>query len=375
MKIVHISNHSSNGKCGVSDRSCISGEEGNPLLSLLSMEEIDLNQDQKRLTDFLSLPAEEKRQLIEMKEEGLKKYKIIPIRLKGTNKTEKVNHFGKEHGRMQVLKGNCLDPVRGCPSYADPQYPKCPWDCYSEEAVRRYKIDYGKAVSMELNAKLLRKDLLQCQSDWIRIGVDGAPSMNWELTIRCAEIIASFGKTPVIVTRMWKPLAMEQLHRLIDINAIIHITVSAADEIDHLQRNLEIAKDVQSLGGLIVLRVVTFAYRTGDNLWEIQDSIMNSEIPVLEQPARILRKTKNTRRRNSMWEEIDQSRYYYHKSYITGKVNKKGKRWLTAGQLYITRACVKSCPECENQCLVKRLIGYGHVLGEENVGEGVGMIS
>ena len=48
-------------------------------------------------------------------------------------------------------------------------------------------------------------------------------------------------------------------------------------------------------------------------------------------------------------------------------MNKKGKRWLTAGQLYNSNACVKTCPECENQCMVREFAGYEHVLGEENM--------
>ncbi len=32
-----------------------------------------------------------------------------------------------------------------------------------------------------------------------------------------------------------------------------------------------------------------------------------------------------------------------------------------------SNACVKTCPECENKCMVRELTGYGHVLGEANM--------
>ena len=122
------------------------------------------------------------------------------------------------------------------------------------------------------------------------------------------------------------------------------------------------------------MRVVTFAFRAGDYRLEMQDEIMKGSIPVLEQPVRMMRVTKNTKRKNSLWVQIDQSKYKYQKSYITEKVNNKGKRWLTAGQLYKTHTCVKTCPECENQCMVRELTGYGHMLGEENMKGKTGVI-
>ena len=93
-----------------------------------------MREEQRKLSDF-NFFNNQKESTKQSKEKQLKKltpYKVIPIRLKGTNKTEKIDHTEKEHGRMQVVKGNCLDPVRGCPSYANPQYPRCAWDCYSE---------------------------------------------------------------------------------------------------------------------------------------------------------------------------------------------------------------------------------------------------
>ena len=216
------------------------------------------------------------------------------------------------------------------------------------------------------------KDLVQSESDWIRIGVDGAPSHDWELTTRCAELINLAEKIPVIITRMWKRIKIEQLQRLINIGTIIHITVSVEDEEKQLERNIEIARDIESLGGKVVLRVVTFAYKAEDYRWEKQEELMGEKMPLLEQPARIMRETKNTCRKNSMWVKIDQTKYKYHKSYITGEVNKKGKRWLTAGRIYEREACEKACPECENQCMVKKFIGYGHVLGEENISKKTG---
>jgi len=94
--------------------------------------------------------------------------------------------------------------------------------------------------------------------------------------------------------------------------------------------------------------------KTGDNRCEKQEEIEREKMPALEQPARIMGETKNTCRKNSIWVKIEQTRYKYHKSYITGEVNKKGKRWITAGRIYEREECETTCPECENQCMVKK---------------------
>ncbi len=280
-------------------------------------------------------------------------YKEIPIRLKGTNKTTKANHKEKEWGRKQIQKGgNCLDTVRGCPAYKNQEYPRCRWDCYSEEAVRRYKKIFGKPVKMILKEELLRKDLKKCKERWIRIGVDGAPSWDWELTTRCAEIVAEKGKTPVIITRMWKRPTERQIERMIRRETILNITVSAVDEKEELRERVKLAEEYQEKGGKVALRVVTFAFKEKDERWEKQGELMRGKIQTLEQPARILRKTEKTRRKNSMWEEVERERYKPYQSYMTGK---KNARWRTAGKLYEGKACISACPECEIKCMVRVL--------------------
>lgn len=286
-----------------------------------------------------------------------KPYKVIPIRLKGTNKTEDVDHTGKEQGRKNVHKGNCVDTVRGCPSFHDPENPQCAWDCYSEEAVRRFHICFGQPVSMELKEHLLRKDLRVCPSDWIRIGVDGAPSWDWELTTKVAEIIRQEGKTPLIVTRVWRTISTNIMKRLIKIGAILNVTVSATD-IYRFHNRIALYVTYNIMGGKAALRVVTFAFKPDDPRWKLQDELMNNYAAVLEQPARIIR-WKNPTRENVAWQWVDQERYHDYHSYITGKKNAK---WQCAGQLYNTPACVKSCPQCENQCMVRIFTGYGDVL-------------
>jgi hypothetical protein len=293
-------------------------------------------------------------------------YKIIPIRLKGTNKTENVDHTGKANGRKHVVKGNCVDPVRGCPGFHDPVHPQCAWDCYSEEAVRRFKKCFGHPISMELKEHLLRKDLRECPSDWIRVGVDGAPSWDWELTTKVAEIIASEDKVPLIITRIWKPIPAAICDRLVKIGAILNITVAATDAERGFRTRLAHYSYYRAIGGMVALRVVTFAFNESDGRWRIQNRLMTHYESVLEQPARIMRRTKNTKREVCAWDYVDQEKYHDYHSYITGKPN---PRWRTAGQLYNVPACVKACPECENQCMVRIFTGgtRGDVLGRVEV--------
>lgn len=282
----------------------------------------------------------------------VKPYKVIPIRLKGTNKTETIDHTGKEWGRKNVKSGNCLDPFRGCVGYANPHCPMCPWDCYSEEAVRRFKKDFGRPVAMELKEHLLRRDLVNLKAlgiDWVRIGVDGEPlSDGGELTADVVRIVAEEDLIPIVVTRLWKPVDPQFLRDMVDHGAVFNITVSAADEpYALLQRRLNTLATLMKMQAKVSLRVVTFAFQSNDERWIAQQRLMDMGL-TLEQPARIMRRTPNTKRVVAAWDWVDRTQYKPYHSYITGKVN---KRWWTAGQLYDGFACVKDCTSCENKCM------------------------
>ena len=56
-------------------------------------------------------------------------FKVIPIRMYGTNKTTKQDNTAKAYGRKQVKEGNTLDTVRGCPGGATNGGRGCPWGC------------------------------------------------------------------------------------------------------------------------------------------------------------------------------------------------------------------------------------------------------
>ena len=53
------------------------------------------------------------------------------------------------------------------------------------------------------------------------------------------------------------------------VDGAISLAVDTRDDELFLQRKLEKARDIESLGGEVVLRVVTFAFRAGDYRWEM----------------------------------------------------------------------------------------------------------
>ena len=219
--------------------------------------------------------------------------------------------------------------------------------------MRRFKKDFGRPIEMNLKEHLLRKDLVKLRDEigvnWVRIGVDGEPlSDGGELATDVIRVVTEEELVPVLVSRLWRPLKPQYMKELVDMGTVFNLTISAADEPYALiQRRLNTLATLLKMNAKVSLRVVTFAFQPDDERWHDQNKLMDMGL-VLEQPARIMRRTENTKRMVAAWDWVDQSVYKPYHSYITGKVN---KRWWSAGQLYDRFACVKDCPSCENKCM------------------------
>jgi hypothetical protein len=263
------------------------------------------------------------------------------IRLFATNKSGVEDNRHRPYGRRQVkTRSNYLDTVRGCP-FASPTFEdRCPWDCYAQEAVKRYKIMFEVPVSQKFNYKKLAEDIKKCSKDWIRIGVFGEPSYNWPLTSQVARLVSDMGKIPVIVTRLWKPPEHPQvLKNLREAQPLIHLTVCALDRDSFLGDRLKFALNPPA-GVTVALRLVTFAFREGC-LLKRQEMLADWGGLVLEQPARIFTT-------NPIWKLLDQSRMHKGFSYLS---RTEAGRWYTAGKLLGKPCCEDLCVDCKVACL------------------------
>jgi len=115
-------------------------------------------------------------------------FTVQNVRLFGNNKSN-IGPRGKGYGRRKVTElGINLDTVRGCSFAAAHGFRGCYGNCYLAESMARYHVKYWVPVSMWLNPCLLVKDLQAIRSDYVRNGVNGDLSFDWELSVNVAEL-------------------------------------------------------------------------------------------------------------------------------------------------------------------------------------------
>lgn len=252
------------------------------------------------------------------------------IRLFGTNKTNPKDQSGRAYGRRRVTEGNCLDPVKGCSSTF------CEW-CYARESCARYHILFNVPVPQVLREDLLRKDLRMCSLDWVRIGVMGEPSEDWELTAKVAKVCAEEGKRVAIITRLLKLPNHSELQTLADIGTVINWSISPTDPVEFIKSRWESVRTYPYL----VLRLLTFAFADGCEESKMQAWLSSIHPHILEQPARVFRTLR-------VWPKLDHKRYHHPPSYIVG--SKGPSRWLTAGPVLNVPVCCGHCSSCPWKC-------------------------
>jgi len=179
----------------------------------------------------------------------------------------------------------------------------------------------------------------------------GEPSMDWELTLKAAEVCRSEGKKVVIVTRLWGPPPPQAIHdRLTNLQVSVHLSLCALDSPEFIKKRLDWLKTYEHG----VLRLVTFAFSPLHPRVVVQDNLHAWGGPVLEQPARL-------QPSNPTFRQVYRPLYAPCRNHVTGEDN---PRWLSAGPLYATTACAESCPECPHQCYTRPSClssGTGHM--------------
>ncbi|MFW9958860.1 MAG: hypothetical protein ACFFCT_12390 [Candidatus Odinarchaeota archaeon] len=107
-------------------------------------------------------------------------YKVQPIKVTGTIKSVKTDQT-RDWGRREIRHGgNHLDTVRGCPGGASNLGRGCFGDCYAKEASRRFHRLFDIPVSMVLKERTLSGQLESLIGSYVRNGVTGDPSTDWQ---------------------------------------------------------------------------------------------------------------------------------------------------------------------------------------------------
>ena len=284
-----------------------------------------------------------------------------PVRVKGNNKTEQ----------------NVTDTVSGCTG-----------GCYGCYAARSMKVNMGRRmfhvpVVMNLIPEVLQHDLFKMVSkeprmDWLRNGVFGDPSLDWESAVQCSEAAGMIGIKTVIISKFWTLPTDDQLIRLALSGAVLHFSLipgyewspdlvigraeqnRVRDIVSKLMAYDEMTRpkgDKQS--PTVIIRICSAKFNRETEEGAMMDDTQNFFIALCEtQGWRILETPWKFEGSNDpRWEYLDHEAMDNTKSYATGG---KGRK-TTAGPIIFdgdkytdwesfSIACDTTCDVCPNQC-------------------------
>lgn len=158
-----------------------------------------------------------------------------------------------------------LDTSKGC-YHGILNNPKgCYNDCYAARYSSKYGFNFNETTLRNFeNYKHVSKIINQinkAELPFIRIGVSGDPSENWNHVLNIIEKIKDCDKAIVIITKHWNNLKTKQLLELSKYNVIFNTSISALDAKKHYKNRLLQYKRVGNYCKS-VLRIVSCDFNT-----------------------------------------------------------------------------------------------------------------
>ena len=193
------------------------------------------------------------------------------------------------------LKG-CMDvdTVKGCTPGMSAQDGGCYGECYAAKIAVRYGIEFGQSVIRGFVDRWQHRDILvrqirQHPLPWYRIGVMGDPSYDWSHTLNVIRNLRPAGKTAVIVTKHWKPLADDHLSQLLELDVVFNTSNSALDTDAQSRYRVDQFERLKHYGIRSFNRVVTCQF--GDTEWgraaKARQDFLLSLPPIIDNPLRV----------------------------------------------------------------------------------------
>ena len=222
-----------------------------------------------------------------------------------------------------------LDTSKGCCSGIKENENGCYGDCYAARYSKRYGYNFSKTVFRyfedEYHIREIIDEINTIDMPFVRFGVTGDPSEDWEHTIKIIEEISKvrqlnlFGlkkRDIVIITKHWNTLTNDQLERLSKLNVCINTSVSALDKPSLLRMRLDQYNKLKFYCRS-VLRVVSCSFNIdnpiGKKLNKIQNKLFNNKY-VLDN---ILRVSQNNELATNGIINIEKIRFLKKDSYIS----------------------------------------------------------
>ena len=186
-----------------------------------------------------------------------------------------------------------FDTSKGCTNGVANNSKGCYDSCYAASAALRRGFDFSKTVFRCLenrgHDKRIISKINKIDMPFIRIGVTGDPSENWEHTLNVCRRISvdtqlnlffEVGKSIVIITKHWSNLSHPQLTLLKGLKACVNTSVSALDEPALLSNRLKQYNKLKEYCKS-VLRIVSCDFNlqntTGKRLNKIQQKLFDND--------------------------------------------------------------------------------------------------
>lgn len=257
-------------------------------------------------------------------------YSPFIISVSGNRKTE---------FHIDVTKG-CI----GCKAHDK----GCYNSCYAYKMATMAGVDFTQTVHGVFDESKLDRQLSRVakKQDFIRVGVVGDPSEHWDNTVKVAKVCNKHNIKAIVTTKVWINPHYKQLKGLVRNNSYLHISTSAFDSRDELERRKALALRYKFLGGNIVVRIISAPFKSGSYEEHTQNNIVKwcniNKIPFLETPLRTFKTT-------AVWKRIDESKMKHHISIFNDKPDSQltGGFILTDNKSYQCHAC----KDCVNKCM------------------------
>lgn len=231
-----------------------------------------------------------------------------------------------------------LDTSKGCSSGCSENSKGCYEDCYAAKAAKIYGYDFTKSILRDFkNIKHQRQivsKINKIDMSFIRLGVAGDPSENWQHTFSILRKIKKCNKEIVIITKHWQVIPDDLLPELKDYKLCINTTVSALDNEKQISKCLSEYERLKPFCKSF-LRVVSCDFNKqnidGFRLSLIQESLFKNENII----DTVFRVSKN----NSL--------------VLNGVINIKETKFL-GSKCYVSKYNRKTyfgkCEKCTEQC-------------------------
>ena len=187
-----------------------------------------------------------------------------------------------------------VDTVKGCTAgmRAHPGG-GCYGECYANRIAVRNGIAFNVSVSRYLvdqwsHRDLIVRQLLDQSSSWYRIGVMGDPCHDWNNTISVCRALRPARKTAVIVTKHWTPLSDDHLSKLLDLDVVVHTSMSGMDTDAELRHRVMQFERLGAARIPSIARIVTCSY--GKSEWAQSCNEKQQRLlllaPIIDNPLR-----------------------------------------------------------------------------------------